>query len=216
MLIRVALLFVLTLVPAPVHAQRAWDVTAVSGLFAGYTSRSPGTGFQESWFEGVQGGLIVGRYLTPHLKLELEGSTTNGTQFRERSIAVPGYPLPYPIGSEVTTSVRAVGATAVWQFRRNEWIHPFVQAGVTADFDRVSVRTWEQFFYGTRPPGVPPERIVEERIDGPTTVRSVRAVLAGGAKFYFSERGFVRTDGRWSLGSDRQNVAFRVGLGVDF
>jgi hypothetical protein len=98
---------------------------------------------------------------------------------------------------------------------QDSWFHN-VQAGVTADFDRVSVHTWEQFVYGSRGPGQPPARVVEERIEGPETTQNVRAVLGGGAKLYFNPRAFVRTDGRWSFDRSRHNIALRVGLGIDF
>jgi hypothetical protein len=41
-------------------------------------------------------------------------------------------------------------------------------------------------------------------------------VLGGGAKLYFNERAFVRTDARWSFDRQRQNLAMRLGLGIDF
>jgi hypothetical protein len=103
-----------------------------------------------------------------------------------------------------------------WQFRENEWIHPFVQAGVTADFDRVTVRTWEQFFYGARDPGVPLQQLQEARVEGPTVTRDVRAAVGGGAKLYFNARAFVRTDGRWTFDRTRHNIALRLGVGIDF
>lgn len=163
------------------------------------------------------GGVTVGRYFTRHLKLELEAAATNsGTQTRERLVTAPGYAFPYPIRSDVTTSLRSVGAVMTWQFRDNEWVHPFVQAGLSADFDRVTVLTREQFFFGRPEPGATPERLVDERIDGPTTTRAVRGVLGGGAKVYVTPRLFVRSDGRWSFNRERQAVVFRVGFGVDF
>ncbi len=215
MLIRGVLLFVLVLIPAVVSAQPKWDVAGAGGFLAGYTPRQDdATGYQDLWFQNVQGAAIIGRHLSTHLKLEVEASfTSRGTQFRERQVSVPGYPSAYYIGSEVFTQVRSVGAAVTYQFGRNEWVHPFVQAGVSADFDRQTVRTWEQFVYSnTR---LPPQRIFEERIEGPTTVRALRAVIGGGAKLYVTERTFVRTDSRWSFGRDRHHWAARIGFGVD-
>jgi hypothetical protein len=221
---RVALLLILAFAPRAAYAQAEppvrtnWDIAGTTGLFAGYRPREDvGTGYQELWFQNVQGGITLGRYLTRHLKLELEATTTSGgNQYRARLVTAPGVPYPYPISSEVTTSVPSIAAAVTWQFRQNEWVHPFVQAGVTADFDRETVRTREQFVYGTPTPGAPPRRIVEERIEGPTTNRSLRAVLGGGAKLYVTPRTFVRTDGRWSFDRERQNVVARIGFGVDF
>jgi hypothetical protein len=217
-MVRFALLFVLTFVPAPLLAQvRSWDVTATGGVFAGHRPRTEGSGYQDTWFQNAVAGVILGRHLTPHLKVELEATTTSGGEtFRERTIVVPGYPFPYPIGSEETTSVSSIATGVAWQFRDNEWVHPFLHAGLTADFDRLTVHTWEQFLYGTRQPAVPQERLVEERRDGPTVTRHLRAVLGGGTKLYFAPRVFVRTEGRWSFDRERHNLAFRLGLGMDF
>jgi hypothetical protein len=212
---RGVLLFVLALIPDVASAQPKWDIAGAGGFLAGYTPRpEDATGYQETWFQNIQGAAIVGRHFSTHLKLELEASlTTRGSQFRERLVNVPGTTTPYSIGSEVFTQVGSVGASATYQFGRNEWVHPFVQAGVSADFDRQTVRTWEQFVYsGGR---LPPQRVVEERMDGPTTHRAIRGVIGGGAKLYVSERAFFRTDSRWTFGRDRHHWAARIGFGVD-
>lgn len=224
MFTRVLLPFMFAFIPCVAYGQTApperdaWDVAATAGLFAGYRPRADGiTGFQELWFQNVQGGITLGRYLTPHVKLEVDATTTtSGTQFRERLITLPGAPYPFPIASEITTSVTSLGAALTWQFRDNEWVHPFVQAGLVSDFDRVTVRTWEQFTYGTPEVGGPPRRAIAERIDGPTTTRAVRALVGGGAKFYLTPEAFVRADGRWWFDRDRQNVVARLGVGIDF
>ena len=70
--------------------------------------------------------------------------------------------------------------------------------------------------YGSPRPGAGPNRLVEERIDGPTTSSALRGVLGGGAKFYVTEKAFLRTDGRWSFGRDRHTLAGRIGFGIDF
>jgi hypothetical protein len=212
---RVLLLLVLALVPARAHAQTGWDVTATGGLFVGYTPRPEGSsGYQDLWFQNVHGGVILGRHLTPQLKLELEATgTTTGTQYRERLVYLPTSPYPYSTSSELATSVRSIGGAVTWQFGRNEWVHPFVHAGVSTDFDHVTTRTWEQLFVGN--PGVPPQRVIEERRERSTTTH-VRALLGGGAKVYFTPRGFVRTDARWTFDANRHNVAMRIGVGLDF
>ena len=215
---RITLLFVMAFVPSAAAAQSGWDIAATAGLFSGYTPRTGGStfGYQETWFESAQGGVTVGRHVTPHVKVELDVSTTSGgTQLRERLVNVPGYAYPYPIASEVTTAVRSIAPSVVWQFRNNEWVHPFVHAGVSTDFDRMTVRTWEQIFYRDPRSGADPVRLAAESRDGPTTERRIRAVLGGGAKVYVLERAFVRTEGRWSFDRQRHNLAFRIGFGVD-
>lgn len=221
MVTRLVLLFILAFVPAAATAQQPegvgnnWDIAATAGLFAGYGPES-GSRYQELWFQSVEGGITFGRYLTPHVKLELEASaTTGGTQYRDRTIAVPGYPYPYPLTSEVTTTVRSLAASVAWQFRDNEWVHPFLQAGLSTDFDRVTVRTWEPVLISPYP-GAPPIREVAERIDGPATTRKLRGLLGGGAKVYLTQQWFIRSEGRWTFGRERHNIAVRLGAGVDF
>jgi hypothetical protein len=40
--------------------------------------------------------------------------------------------------------------------------------------------------------------------------------MGGGAKVYFRERAFVRTDLRFTFDRDHQNLMFRAGVGFDF
>ena len=222
---RLVFLSVLAFVPASALAQTSthpapmqWDVAGSVGLFSGYTPRPGIFAYQETWFHSPHAAVTVGRYLGRHAKIEFEGSTTGGgTMFREHLTTVPGYAFPYPIGSQVTTAVHAVAAALTWQFLDNQWVHPFVQAGVSGDIERVTVRTWEQDFIGQPSRSLPPERIrVSEDALVKTTNSHVRALVGGGAKVYVTPRAFVRTDARWTFDRERHNLAVRIGVGTDF
>jgi hypothetical protein len=202
---------------APVAAQGQWDAAGTVGVFAAHTQRDERFRYQDDWFHAVQGGFIVGRYLSRSLKIEVDGSVTGrGRQYVDRLVTVPGYPYPYPVVSESETSVRSVGAALTWQFRDNEWVHPFVRAGVSADFERHVLATWDQLFYPSDASFGPPSRLASQGVEGPTTTTTARAMLGGGAKLYVSPRMFVRTEGMVSLGRARQHVTLRAGFGVDF
>jgi hypothetical protein len=206
---------VLALAPGVAAAQPLWDIAATVGLFAGQRPGSEGGGYHEDWFQAVQGGVVAGRYLSKHLKIEIEGSATGGgDQYRSRRIEVPDLGVPYWISSHATSSVRSVGTLLSWQFRDNEWVHPFVQAGVTAEAEHVVLYTPEQYFYGD-PRGSPERLVAGSRTEESTTWRA-RPVVGGGAKLYFRERAFVRTDARLSVDRRRLNLAVRLGVGVDF
>lgn len=206
----------LGLVPATAAAQPyAWDAAGVAGMFAGRRPAEDGRRYDQDWFQAVLGGAVLGRHLSPHVKLEVEATaTTTGTQFRSTQIEIPGSPYPYWITSEQRTAVRSLAAVAVWQFRDNEWVHPFVAAGISADVDRTVVHTPEQFFYGDPRDGLP-FRVAAATTDRSTTTRA-GAVVAGGAKVYFRERAFVRTEARLSVAPSRLNVTLRGGVGFDF
>lgn len=211
-----AFLLALFLMPATAAAQSRWDVAASARLFTGHLDAQVEGGYQEDWFQAAQAGVVLGRYLSRHIKVEFEASATSGgRRYASHPIDIPAHPYPYWVSSEVTTSVRSVAGVLAWQCRENEWVHPFVAAGISADVDRIAVYTPEQFFRSD-PGSGPLSTPVAERRDLGSTMTRARAVLTGGAKVYFRERAFVRTDARLTWGPDRQHLALRAGVGVDF
>ncbi len=202
--------------PVASDAQPAWDASAFAGVFAGSVPTPGDARYSDDWFHTGQAGVVVGRHITKHLKVELEtGGTGGGRQFVTQFVTVPGLPSQYPISSEVTTSVRSVIGAVTWQFFDNEWVHPFVTAGVAADFERRSIHVWEQRYYSSDP-RTGSVIVAADRREGPETSRVMRGLIGGGAKLYVHERAFVRADGRLSLGANTHSVAFRIGVGVDF
>jgi hypothetical protein len=209
-----ALFLALTLSSTAADAQQRWDVTGTAGLFTSHVDASDAGGYVEDWDNTVQGAVVFGRYLSNQLKLELEASTTSrGEQYQSTPVTIPELPYPYLIFSEVRTSVRSLSGIVAWQFGDNEWVHPFVLAGVSADWDDAIVHVPQQFYRSD--PRVPSIPIADSRTESRTT-QHVRGVFGGGAKLHFTERAFVRTDGRLTWSTDRQSLAFRAGVGIDF
>jgi hypothetical protein len=132
-------------------------------------------------------------------------------------VTIAGVPYPVPYASERFTTLRQASGSVVWQFFNNEWVHPFVEAGVAANFERVRTHIRAQNYYVTDP-RLPGSRVIvtEERFEGPDTTTTMGLVLGGGAKLYATPRVFVRTDGRFIGDGSRHSVALRLGLGVDF
>ena len=212
-----ALLLFLHHVPA--SAQRRWDVAPFGGIVAVNAPVEGETeGYRENWFHTGQWGVTLGWHLATHLKLEIDAAATGtGTQFVQRIVTVPGQAGRYPVGAEAETSVRSLGAQATWQFFDNEWVHPYVFGGVAAQFDRRSVRVWEQNYYGGSPPFHGNQIVlVPEGREGPTTTTRVSGVFGGGAKLYVNERTFFRTEARVAAAPAHQSLSFRAGLGFDF
>lgn len=204
----------LTLSSTAAEAQQRWDVAGSAGLFTSHVDAGAGDAYVEDWDNTVQGAVMVGHYLTRQLKLELEASaTTRGAQYQSVPIVIPELPYPYFVYSELRTSVRSLSGTVAWQFRDNEWVHPFVLAGVSADWDDAVVHVPPQSYRGDLL--VPPVPIAEGGRESQTTTRA-RGVFGAGAKLYFTERAFVRGDGRLTWSRDRQSLAFRAGIGIDF
>lgn len=213
-----SLALVILLSPAVAAAQSKWDVAGSAGVLGSHAPDLGSRRYVDDWVHVAQVGLIVGRYLSSHLKVELDASaTTAGRQYVEWQVNVPGFPYPYPLVAELTTSVRSLGAALTWQFGDNDWVHPFVRGGVSADFERQHMRTWDQVIYAPDPSGVSlPLRVTGPAAVGPTTTANARLTAGAGAKFYVSSRAFVRTEGAVAYRPSRVNATLRIGFGVDF
>ena len=198
----------------------SWDVTAVAGFVASrpeiiQPSRDV---YRDDWYDTAHGGFILGRHLSTHLKTEFElSASAEGRQYVQQFVSIPIYPQPVFYATDRFSTLRHVSGSVIWQFLENEWVHPFLLAGVSADFERVRSRTLPQTFY-VGDPRLPGSRVVlaQERNEGPETTLTVRPLLGAGAKFYATPRVFLRTDGRVGSNGKTHHVALRLGLGVDF
>jgi len=215
-----------TLCPAAVSAQTTavdptrtspWDSTVVVGMLSSHPGRRDGSSFGDDWFNAAQFAVILGRHFTQHLKTELEFSTSaEGHRFVQQIVSVPALPYPVPLGSDEYSRLSELGASFTYQFFENQWVHPFVQVGAAADFDRARVHTWPQtYFESGRPPGNQVVLATDHSTDPRTTV-TARAILTAGAKLYVNRRMFVRTDARVGAGPRGQHLLFRIGTGWDF
>ena len=201
---------------APADAQSRWDVAATGGLYAAHSPVKDNLNSYDDWVHTGEFALVAGRHLTRHLKIEIDAlATGTGRQYVQRLVTVNGRAVP--VSAEAETSFRALSASATWQFFDNEWVHPFVTAGVSGDAERRSVRVWDQYIYtgDSRVPGNQVQ-IAEALVEGTDHTVYVRPLIGGGVKLYFTERVFVRAEGRASLGVARQRLSLRGGLGVDF
>jgi opacity protein-like surface antigen len=169
-----------------------------------------------NWYSVAAIDGSVGRYWTPHFKTEFEIATAGeGSVDGNEETPVPGASFPYSRYREHRLRETTVGATAFYQFFENQWVHPFVGAGVELARERhLAGPLPEQIvrFSSTVPalrlPGVP-------AID--TVTYSVRPLVTGGVKFYVTPHAFVRTDVRTSFAADRPLAwQWRGGIGFDF
>ena len=165
-----------------------------------------------------QGSLLVaatgGHYWTDHLKTEVEASW-NSPRMREvyENIERDG-------GSTFALSdYRAhdtrLGVVQIFQFGRNEWVHPYV--GVGADVVRrvASVDRLRQ----SRTVFFPPDRTIAVEIPAAsedTTTVFAHAVLKTGLKMYVSEKAFFNTELKFGVRRDVDHLVWRFGIGVDF
>jgi hypothetical protein len=183
-----------------VAQQSNWDVSFVAGYLGVRPEIEVPDRFGDRWYDAAQAGVTLGRYFTPHLKAEVELSTsTEGHQWINRLVTVPGASNPVPFGTERFATLRGISGALVYQFLDNRSYTP------------------QQTIFVSHP-RLPSSRVVisEEIREGPETTTRARLLFGGGAKFYVRQRVFVRTDGRFATDDSGRHIAFRIGVGVDF
>jgi hypothetical protein len=155
----------------------------------------------------------MARRWTTHLKTEVSWAVSGeGRQAVARAITLPGQTAPVPYYVDQRTRVRSATATTAWQFFDNQWVHPFVEAGVAIDWQTSRTRDPGFVFY-TDPRS--PVRI--PGLDDRTHKQvALRALLGAGAKLYVTEQLFVRLDTRGVFATRLEHLSFRGGLGFDF
>ena len=161
---------------------------------------------------GVSGG--AGWYWTDHHKTQVEvAATTGATVYSSEQIVVS------PQQQTFLTTVRQyesqrVSLTQLYQFRRNEWVHPFLGAGLDIVREQSSRRDDPAYWYD---PISRQSRLAREPVQhGKRSEVTARAVLTAGVKAYFSRKVFALTDLLVGIGGQRtEDVQWRVGLGAD-
>ena len=225
----VALLIGLTL-PAGVLAQPStadapprpsWDATGIVSFLAARPDLDVNDRYYDNWYETAQAGLIVGRHVTSHLKLDVEAATSlEARQYVLRlvTVRVPGRAdlQQFPVSTERYAKLHQVSALVTWQFLDNEWVHPFVQFGGGADIERVRWNSVPHVIY-LNDPRLPGSTAVVTAPPANRESRTLGRLLAGGgAKFYLTPRAFFRTDARFGVGDRGGHVVLRIGFGADF
>ena len=190
-----------------------WDVAGQIGLLN--RNRSDLSRW-DHWYSVAAVDGSAGRYWTPHLKTEFEiGTAGRGSIDGEELTPVPGSSVLFPRYRDHKLRETTLGATALYQFFDNQWVHPFIGGGAelvrehhTADTVPAATIRLSTTVPGLSLPALP-------AID--TVNYSVRPVVTGGFKFYVSPHGFVRMDVRTALSADRPlALQWRGGIGFDF
>lgn len=218
-----SLITLLTLAASSAEAQEPplprWDATGVLGWRGVLVTRDAYVYHDWDGRFVIQGTL--GYYWTPNLKTEFETGIITQSEFQtfeqRTTLANATYP-PFVRTDHRETGV-PLSARVLYQFGENQFFHPFVGGGVSYDLMRDDATTPQQTFTSgfRRPDGTYEVLLDVPRSSRLETHRDPRGVIIVGFKAYASERGFMRTDVLWSVGSsDRRYVSWRIGAGVDF
>ena len=186
-----------------------WDFGSGFGILdAGHREEDP---FSDD--ETVAWNLDAGRYLTPHLKLDGGLMLTPAQTVGRRTRPIAGLPPEYQYFDWALTTVHptSVSGALTYQFRDNEFLHPYLSAGV---------RTIWQAEHTVRVAQTLRLRGVDYAIPGVderTTSVIARPFVAVGCKSYFNSRVFMRPEVLVAFGpSGYSHSTWRIGAGVDF
>ena len=188
---------------------RRWDVSAGVGVrfFDGADLGDSYSNWNGAWQPRVQ----VGRYLTPHLKLEFMAVPPVTHHFyNDELVPVPGLPAPVYAFSEHRSRVVSVTPLLTWQFLENAFAHPFVSAGCEVGVLEERITRLQQTRRAGLTDTVPAANSRRDAVQ-------VRPVVAAGFKSYFNERVFVRPESNLAFGRPGiSQFTLRLDVGIDF
>jgi hypothetical protein len=167
------------------------------------------------WHSQFAAGAGAGWYWTDHHKTQVDfTSTTAATVYSSEPIIFTVQQQTF-VASAMKYRSQRLSLTQLYQFRRNEWAHPFLGVGLDIVREESSRRDEPVYWYD---PITRQSRLAQERVQhGRRSEVMGRGVLTAGVKAYFSRKVFGLTDLRVGIGRHRvEDVQWRFGLGADF
>ena len=185
-------------------AQRLWDAAGFVG-WRGVNKSELAPEWNE-WYDAAAFSVSAGRYLTPHLKIDVDLSTTSVGRVESPDFVTTPGTVPYYYYREYRFRRTTLAPSLVYQFFENRWVHPFLGVGLEGVRETQRLEIEVVSGRGLLRPGA--ESDVSYR---------ARPFVTGGLKFYVSERGFIRTDWVSAFSSSgAESAVWRFGGGVDF
>lgn len=213
----VVLAMALLLSPGSLAAQEAAPRLARGDLAASFNWVALNVSHLDAYstFRSQAGyGLAAGRYWTDHLLTRLE-TTVTGQATHYVTVRLPIDGNSVLSTSRQTFASRRLTILQLYQFGRNQWLHPSAGIGV----ELVSVRSSRV----DNPvisfnPATGQWRVVRDTTDfGHRTRLTGRAVVSAGLKGYLSRRAFGVIELRGSVSPRRlEDIQTRLGIGLDF
>jgi hypothetical protein len=197
--------------PAAAAAQQPalpkWDAGASFGLL-----------FGDGWHPGADDygephaayHLELGRFWTTHLKSDAAVILTHRSSDYDYTTLVPGVLGAYSL-TEHERTLTALSGAATYQFFENAMMHPFVSAGVQVGIANDHAKRTPQTYTVNRVTYTVPA------VDSRETKALMRPFVAVGAKSYFNERTFIKSELSVAVNGDGvSHSVLRLGFGVDF
>jgi len=187
---------------------KKWDAGASFGLV-----------FGDGWYPGTASNdepqaayhLELGRFWNTHLKTDAAVILTHRHEgYDYATFALPNVPGAYSFPRH-DRQLTAVSGALTYQFFENQMMHPFVSGGLqVAATTNHRYRDTETYTINRLSYTVP--KIDERSVDV-----AVRPFVAVGAKSYFNERVFIKSEFSTAVGGRGfSHAILRLGFGVDF
>src|SRR5262245_42440646 len=181
-----------------------WDASGSVALFNVRTSEASGPDDSDYWETKAELRGQVGRYLTPHFKVEFAILAPMSYDFYE-DVSVPVPAVPGAVGFtwvDRDVTVLSMQPAVTWQFFENTFVHPYVTAGISIDVANVhrfrDAGAGAIYLSGSRS-----IRFDVSPVDTRETVTEARPFVAFGTKSYFNERWFARPEVQLGLAGAR-------------
>ncbi len=168
----------------------------------------------DSWRQSLLVGTSAGHYWTDHLKTEIEVGWSNpGKAEIYEDITYSGA-LTYAVVDHRSHDIR-LGATQIYQFGRNAWVHPYVGVGFDVVRRDIRIDRGRQ----SRVVVFAPNQSVPVEIPAASEHRTEvfgQGILKTGLKLYATEKAFFNTELKLGIRRNIDHVVWRIGLGFDF
>jgi outer membrane protein W len=168
---------------------------------------------QNRWHGSLLVGLSGGHYWTNHLKTEIEASWNAPRQSeRYETIAQQGG-FTYALADYRAHDIR-VGVAQLYQFGRNDWVHPYVGVGIDAvrrhqATDRAQQSRTVYVQNRTIPVVIPAASERKTRVFAEPFVKT-------GVKMYATEKMFFNTEFKVGVKRNVDHIVWKIGVGFDF
>jgi hypothetical protein len=212
---------VCVLVPGLLHAQSDVpqlprnDITVSTGLInAQYRQTAD---IYDRWHGSAFGGLNFGHYWTDHSKTEVEAGWLSTAKSNSYEAVQIGADRVYLQSEYLFKDLRLSLSQSV-QFGRNQWIHPFLGAGVDVDYLRTAEDrpTQTSTAFASSLSGRDNRLVTVQGLHEEETALRAVPFAKGGVKIYLSDRAFLVQEFKLGFTDRVDHVLWKTGVGIDF
>ena len=212
---------VCVLVPGLLHAQSDVlqlprnDVTISTGLInAQYRQTAD---IYDHWHGSVFAGINFGHYWTDHNKTEVEAGWLSTAKSHSYEAVQIGADRVYVQSEYLFKDLRLSLSQSV-QFGRNQWIHPFIGAGVDIDYLRTTEDLPAQIstVFASSVSGRDNRSVSIQGVHERDTALRAVPFAKGGFKIYVSDRAFLVQEFKFGFAHGVDHVLWKTGVGIDF